>query len=207
MLTARTFRCQVKKLLRQLELEGPAEGVRRFSSNRTAFDVELFCKRLGQKKSIPILLQSYPMPLGLSAFFAVRLRAAVTRLAEGRACAPQQRNAFRSRYDEVYVIFYQERASLFFQEYVCFHELAHILLRHPEPDIERLLAGDHIYSQWQEREAEMMAATLMDAAWSKAKIGEFYKTFQNLIFGEKEKSLQPEKSLQKVADLFLRFDC
>lgn len=114
-----------------------------------------------------------------------------------------------------HVIFVTESASSFHQQDLIFHELAHILLGHRKLHEEELLRGGTLYSRWEEREAEMFASLLMEAAFSsKERAGIFSEHFpQALTLLPKQSSslegqgwVEEMESLKKIAAFFQHFD-
>ena len=105
-----------------------------------------------------------------------------------------------------HVIYIKEFARPFYKQYLIFHELGHILLGHRKLHKEELLRGGTLYSRWEEREAEMFASLLTEAAFSATRrAGIFSEHFQQVLFPPK-KSQEETESLQKIAAFFQRFD-
>jgi len=155
---------------------------------RHDFDAPLLLKKLC-KKGYNLLLCPTQMPEGLES--ACILRA------------------------NTHVIFYKKDASPFRQHYLIFHELAHILLGHRTLQTDELFWGGTLYSRWEEREAEMFASLLMEAAFSsKERAGMFSEHFQQALSLFPQKSplkegqgwVEEMESLKKIAAFFQRFD-
>jgi Zn-dependent peptidase ImmA (M78 family) len=146
-----------------------------------SFNAASLCRRL-RKKGYKISLCPTQMPPGLESAYIL--------------C------------EKTHVICVKESASLFRQQYLIFHELGHILLGHRTLQTDELLWGGTIYSRWEEREAEMFASLLMEAAFaSQERAGLFSEHFQQALSLVPKKEPEEEmESLTKIAAFFQRFD-
>jgi Zn-dependent peptidase ImmA (M78 family) len=145
---------------------------------RDSFDVPLLVRKL-QQKGYNILLSPMQMTEGLESAYILR--------------------------SNTYIIFYEESAISFRQQYLIFHELGHIFLGHRNLYKEELLFGGTLYSRWEEREAEIFASLLMEASLNR-RVGELSEPFPQVKVAPQKKSEDETESLQKIADFFRRFD-
>lgn len=146
---------------------------------RHDFDAPLVCQEL-KKLGYNIVLYPLQMPEGLESTYIL--------------------------YENIRVIYYKKNASHFRQQHLIFHELGHMFLGHRKLHTEELLWGGTIYPRWEEREAEIFASLLMEAAFSKKRRrGELSRRFQQTLFNA-PKSREKIESLRKIATFFKRID-
>lgn len=118
------------------------------------FDIEEFCRRLGRQRGKPLMLMPTPMAMG------------------GGLCGLWLGTATRD------YVFYEQETSPLHQQHIVFHEVGHILRRHPPRsilglDIARALApsvepgevqrvlGRDTYTDEHEYEAELIATLIL----------------------------------------------
>lgn len=102
------------------------------------FNCSEFVEKLRRRKDYKIKLEPISMPPGYFGFWSL--------------------------VGDCHVILYRANTSWLHQQQIVFHECGHILLNHHPGDLKKFLQRKAVYSEPEEREAEIFATVLLEAA-------------------------------------------
>lgn len=103
---------------------------------------------------------------------------------------------FWSLVGDCHVILYRANTSWFHQQQIVFHECGHILLDHHPGDLKKFLQRKAIYSEPEEREAEIFATVLLEAAITHDTAKESIFVSKNLAQTPSDEHLEEVISMQ-----------